>query len=365
MPLGQARGLSGSVITEVKLHHAFPPDSAVLRDTARRMQLYRATALPQLPSGGKLRQQPNSGGFKRKGWGMRGSTAPKQPQTGSSSSVIKAGGKGMCHCWSLNSQVSLSCRFTTQDRAHFGRTFSITASSSHRQEQTLRLPLQTECFAQPSSQQSLLGSRAVSKPVMHQEHRICSRSLPPKQVHSELLPPGPADAERPPQLCSLCCSAWQDQAQTRRTTSVLLGSGRDSVPSYPTLRCNQSSEGGEKLSALPSRAKNFLGCLLFGGWERERAPESGSISHLSPPEGLELWKSSLSPGSPSIQGVSPSAASGAASAPPAAACSEPASPGGAAAGTERTGSMPGWGGEEKAAAAPGRHGPAAAGARRQ
>lgn len=216
-------GLSGSVITEVKLHHTFPPDCAVLRDTTRGMQFYQATVLPQLPSGGKLRHQPNPGGFKRKGWGVRSSTAPEQPQAGSSSSVIKVDGKGMCHCWRLNSQVSLSCRFTTQDRAHFRRTFSITASSSHRQEQTLRLPLQTERFAQPSSQQSLLGSRAVSKPVMHQERRICSRSLPPKQVHSERLPPGPADAERPPQLCRLSCSAWQDQAQTRSTTSVLLG----------------------------------------------------------------------------------------------------------------------------------------------
>lgn len=80
---------------------------------------------------------------------------------------------------------------------------------------------------------------------------------------------------------------------------VLLGwmsRGKDPVPSYPTLRCNQSSEGGEKLSALPNRGKNFLGCLLLGGWKREQAPES--VSHLSPSERLGLWKSSLSPGKP-------------------------------------------------------------------
>lgn len=34
-----------------------------------------------------------------------------------------------------------------------------------------------------------------------------SRSLPPRQVHGELLPPGPADAEQLPQLYRHCRSA--------------------------------------------------------------------------------------------------------------------------------------------------------------
>lgn len=81
--------------------------------------------------------------------------------------------------------------------------------------------------------------------------------------------------------------------------------------------------------------KNFLGCLLKMEW----APESGSVSHLSPYEWLGLWKSSVlrKPPEPSLSEASvPSPATPAR---PTTAHREPASPWGA--GAEGTGSLSG------------------------
>lgn len=121
----------------------------------------------------------------------------------------------MCHCGRLSLPAPLSCLCKVWETAHFSKTFSITASSLHRQEQSLRLPLQTEqrlCTAlipaEFAGKESCKQSRAA--PGM----QICSHSLPPRQVHSEFLPPAPADAELPPQLCRLCCSAWQELIQS-------------------------------------------------------------------------------------------------------------------------------------------------------
>ena len=121
----------------------------------------------------------------------------------------------MRHCWRLSSQVSLSYRCKTRDRACFRKTFiSLLHASIGRNRPCAYLCRLSRHFAQSSSQQSLLGRRAASSPGMHQECSICSHSLPPRQVHSELLPLGPVDAELLPQLCRLCCSAWQEQIQS-------------------------------------------------------------------------------------------------------------------------------------------------------
>lgn len=53
---------------------------------------------------------------------------------------------------------------------------------------------------------------------------------------------------------------------------------REPVLSYPTLT-SQSSEGGEKPSALSSRGENLLDCLLLGGWKREQVPRAFHICH--------------------------------------------------------------------------------------
>lgn len=66
---------------------------------------------------------------------------------------------------------------------------------------------------------------------------------------------------------------------------VLLGWGsREPVPSYPTLTGHQSSEGGEKPSALSSRGENLLDCLLLGGWKSEQLPRAGAF-HICHPRG--------------------------------------------------------------------------------
>lgn len=56
------------------------------------------------------------------------------------------------------------------------------------------------------------------------------------------------------------------------------------MPSYPTLTCHQSSEGGEKPSALSSRGQNLLGCSLLGGWKRKQLPRAGAF-HICHPQG--------------------------------------------------------------------------------
>lgn len=69
---------------------------------------------------------------------------------------------------------------------------------------------------------------------------------------------------------------------------VLLGwVSREPVPSYPTLTCHQSSEGGEKPSALSSRGENLLHCLLLGGWKREQLPRAGAFHICHPPGGYD------------------------------------------------------------------------------
>lgn len=69
-------GLSGSVVAEVKLHHTLPPYCTVLRNTDWGMQLQQAAALPPVPSGRKIQQQPNSKWFRRKGWGVKSRLCP-------------------------------------------------------------------------------------------------------------------------------------------------------------------------------------------------------------------------------------------------------------------------------------------------
>lgn len=54
----------------------------------------------------------------------------------------------------------------------------------------------------------------------------------------------------------------RDRFTAHRTT--WLSRDRDAVPSDATLRCNQSTEGGEKLSALPSREAKILPRLFVG-----------------------------------------------------------------------------------------------------
>lgn len=274
----------------------------------------------------------------------------------------------MCHCWRLSSQVSLSHRCKTWDKAHFRETFiSLLHASTGRNRPCAYLCRLSRHFAQSSSQQSLLGRRTASSPGMHQACRICSRSLLPRTGAQRAPASGTGRCRTTATaLQALLLSLAGADSKHAGPLGVLLGwmsRGWDPVPSYPTLRCNHSSEGGEELSALPSRAgeKNFLGCLLLGGWKR----------YLSRSEWLGLWRSSLSPGSPSSQGVSPFSASRDASvrspaAPARPACSSPwasispaarlraRTPSGPAAcpGRCRRG-FPGWGWEEKGTAAPG------------
>lgn len=109
-----------------------------------------------------------------------------------------------------------------------------------------------------------------------------SRSLTPRQVQGELLPPGPADAEQAPQLRRHCRSARQERIWTPSRPSGWVS--REPVPSYPTLTGHQSSEGGEKPSALSSRGENLLDCLLLGGWKREQLPRERAF-HICHPRG--------------------------------------------------------------------------------
>lgn len=84
---------------------------------------------------------------------------------------------------------------------------------------------------------------------------------------------------------------------------VLLGwVSREPVPSYPTLTCYQSSEGGEKPSALSSRGENLLDCLLLGGWKKEQLPRAGAFHISRPQAGCDSGEAL----SPSSQGVSSS-----------------------------------------------------------
>lgn len=147
--------------------------------------------------------------------------------------------------------------------------------------------------------------------------------------------------------------------------------------SHPQVQ-SELREWREAISpAEPGKKLPWL--FVARGLEEEQAPESGSDSHLSPSEWLGLWKSSVSPGGPSSQGVSPSPASRAAA--PLARPGQPQLavsqhlPGGAAPGTntERTGSLSGalppglsglgQGGEGSCGPGDG-GGPAVAGARR-
>lgn len=205
----------------------------------------------------------------------------------------------MRHCWRLRSQVSLSYRCKTRDRACFRKTFiSLLHVSIGRNRPCAYLCRLSRHFARSSSQQSLLGRRAASSPGMHQECSICSHSLPPRQVHGELLPLGPVDAELLPQLCRLCCSAWQEQIQSTQDhlASFRLDEQRQrpgAKLSHPQVQ-SQLRGWRETISPAEPGKKNFLGCLLLGGWKR----------HLSSSEWLGLWESSLSAVNPSSQGVS-------------------------------------------------------------
>lgn len=189
--------------------------------------------------------------------------------------------------------MSFSYQCKTQDRAHFRKTFIITASSLHRQEQSLHLT---------SPDQALC---TVLIPAESAEKESCKRSwdapgmrdlltFTASQTGSQQAPAsGTARCRTTASaLQALLLSLAGTDSKHAGPLSVLLGwmsRGRDAVPSYPTLRCNQSSEGGEKLSsALPSRGKNFLGCSSLGGCRREQAPES--VSRLSPSERLDSGK---------------------------------------------------------------------------
>lgn len=155
----------------------------------------------------------------------------------------------------------------------------------------------SRCSAQSSSQQSFLGKRSASSPGAHRECGICSCSPPPSQTGAQRAPASETGRCRTAASALQAVLLSQAGAESKHAgqLGVLLGwmsPGRNPAPSYPTLRCNQSAQGGEKLSALPRRGKKLPRLFVedgTGSRERERFTSvtlrvAGTLEKLCPQE---------------------------------------------------------------------------------
>lgn len=117
----------------------------------------------------------------------------------------------MRHRWRFSSQVSLLQWWKTGARARFRKTFSISdlCLTGWNRPCTYRCRLSRHFAVLIPAQ--FAGKESCEQSWDAPGMQDLSRSFPPRQVHGELLPPGPADAEQVPQLCRRCRSARQEQ----------------------------------------------------------------------------------------------------------------------------------------------------------
>lgn len=117
----------------------------------------------------------------------------------------------MRHRWRFSPQVSLSQWCKTRARARSRKTFSISALclTGWNRSCTYRCRLSRHFAVLIPAE--FAGKESCGQSWDAPGMQDLSRSLPPRQVHGEVLPPGPADAQQLPELCRYCRSVWQEQ----------------------------------------------------------------------------------------------------------------------------------------------------------